>query len=78
MDIGHVPGHWFILLDDMVVDITSTQFGVANAVSILSLDEAMKIGRWWRLRRDGRISDPIEPWDASLAESVAKEMEYLL
>lgn len=55
-DMGQGDGHWFVLLGDMVVDITATQFGVEERVAVVPLGTACGRGPWWRLR--GRHSDP--------------------
>jgi hypothetical protein len=55
-ELGHGPGHWFVLLGDVVVDITSTQFGQPEKVAVLPLAEAAKRGIWWELY--SRHSDP--------------------
>lgn len=53
VDIGCGYGHYFTLLGDMVVDITSTQFGEKDPVAVLPLAEASKRGRWWEMwKRD--------------------------
>lgn len=73
-DMGHIPGHWFVLLDNMVVDITATQFGRKEPVTVMPLEEARKAGWWWHLEPHDRISTAQEPWDVSLIEEATKEM----
>lgn len=75
VDMGHIPGHWFILLGDTVVDITATQFGVKDPVTVMPLEEARQGRWWWNLKQGDRVSSPVEPWDESLAVEAAKEME---
>ena len=48
--LGVGIGHWFVLLDNMVVDVTSTQFGQPDKVAVLPLEHAEKIGTWWELQ----------------------------
>lgn len=53
VDIGCGYGHYFTLLGDTVVDITATQFDVKEPVAILLLEEAAKVGPWWKMwKRD--------------------------
>lgn len=58
-EMGQGKGHWFVIYVhegvDMVVDVTSTQFGVEDRIAVLPLFEAMKRGDWWNLqgRRSG-------------------------
>jgi len=49
-EIGHGIGHWFVLFEDKVVDITATQFGVKEKIAVLSIEEAEKCGGWWELQ----------------------------
>jgi len=49
-EIGRGSGHYFILYDgNIVVDITSTQFGQPDRVAVMPLEKAEKIGDWWKL-----------------------------
>jgi len=51
--------HWFVLLDDMVVDMTSTQFDRSERVDVLPLEQAERIGCWWAL--GARLDKPKFP-----------------
>jgi len=48
-EIGEGLGHWFVLFGDMIIDITSTQFGQPEKVAIIHYAEAGNIGDWWKL-----------------------------
>jgi hypothetical protein len=72
-EIGHALGHWFVLLGDTVVDITSTQFGHPDPVAVLPLAEARQVGQWWNLVE--RYGEDVGMWDNSLAMSERREFE---
>jgi hypothetical protein len=74
-DLGQAHGHWFVLFGDVVVDITSTQFGHPDKVAVLSLSVAQSLGSWWQLL--GRHSD-LPPRPDRLAELAEKEAEDLM
>lgn len=48
MQFGHGRGHWFLLLDGMIVDVTSTQFKQPDKVAVIPLETAEQIGEWWQ------------------------------
>lgn len=64
VDMGHVPGHYFVLLGDTVIDVTATQFGVKDKVAVLPLEDTRRRGEWWDLEM--RHSDPPPPWSNRL------------
>jgi hypothetical protein len=71
-EIGHRLGyHWFNLLGDTVVDVTSTQFGHPDRVAILPFEKARRIGWWWN--PDERLSEVVEPWDPGLIADAERE-----
>ena len=45
---GHYHGsyHWWVTVDDTIVDLTITQFGVKNKVYITSNNTGYKVGRY--------------------------------
>lgn len=51
--------HWFVLLDDTVIDMTSTQFQSTEKVDVLPLEQAERTGYWWKL--GARLDRPIFP-----------------
>lgn len=51
-ELGTGIGHFFVIFNrDTVIDITSTQFGVADRVAVRPLDLAEKVGEWWQVQR---------------------------
>ncbi len=76
VQLGHGVGHWFVLLGDTIVDVTSTQFGQPDRIAVLPLAEASKIGNWWELReRLGEIPHPA--WSTSVVKTADEAVGIL-
>lgn len=50
VQMGEGVGHWFVMLDGMIIDVTSTQFSQPDKVAVLPMERAEKIGAWWELQ----------------------------
>jgi len=71
VEMGESSCHWFVLLDNMIVDITATQFGVPDKVAVLPIEEAKE--GWWKLeiRSDLPI---VNGWVANGITKIAEEL----
>jgi hypothetical protein len=45
--IGAGVGHYFVVYNNMIIDVTATQFGIKEKVVIIPIDKAKEVGRWW-------------------------------
>lgn len=75
VQMGEGSCHWFVLLDNMIVDVTSTQFKHPDKVAVLPIEQAQKIGEWWHLY--DRMDAPKWPDDndgTRFAMAAAEEM----
>jgi len=60
-------GHVFVVLGDTIVDVTATQFGVADAVAVLPLEKLERTA--WLVRVKGAVSH--DHWEGyKLADSI--------
>jgi len=68
---GH--GHWFVMLDGKVVDVTSTQFKQPEKVAVLTQEEAEKRGDWWKLL-EACVVPPYSTCQSGEDEEIEKEL----
>ena len=68
-ELGKGDGHYFVLYGNVVIDITATQFGKLDHVCVLPLEEASKIGDFWKLY----YSYKEYPIHQSCQEKIARE-----
>ena len=73
VELGASPNHWFVLLNNMIVDITATQFGVSDKVSVLSLEETK--AHWWQIEDRGDF--PYEGFDCAVNDIIEIAEELL-
>lgn len=56
--IGAGYRHYFIVYNNMIIDVTATQFGVKEKVVVMPIEEAMIAGKWWEFIGFESVSYP--------------------
>jgi hypothetical protein len=78
VELAQGYGHWFVLYNDMIVDITATQFGVKEKVMVISTSEVHHIGNRWTLLKKMKYPPQYPPEHPHIIDMVKNEISNML
>lgn len=75
--LGATYWHVFVVRDERIVDVTATQFGLANGVALLPLDKGKRLARLAQMGAKVRRTASADPWSPYVLVDSTEELEKL-